>query len=236
MSNYDDTWGPFTKHARLAREEGLPDSLFQIREEIPDACQCEEWMDDLLTEYVEQSWQSNDYWIEQRSQKTLIMWVNLLFDKISDFATMINSKVSNANQKIQWERPKVHRCECENSSVLDAPVRSFFEGHFVTRNSALLIRGSASTVEAYLVPVDFLLGLSLDVLGEQIAKPALTMTIEDSTHLRITQHTLEVGSEDLIEVASVPYLARILLTELLRGEQAAAEREPYLVAPGHTQQ
>lgn len=154
--------------------------------------------------------------------RTSMVWVSRLFEKLQELAHAFNSSITDTAEAIEVCPPDVFTV-----SAFDAPAYHYdtrgemvFQTHLATRSTALLITGTGTKVEAYIIPVnllpefnhrppdDFLPALRIDLSAANV----VTVKIEENEGGEIQSEVIDFSFTYLIaEVLFRRFVERSLL-------------------------
>jgi hypothetical protein len=134
-----------------------------------------------------------------------------IFDQFEIYALEFNRTTQGTDLIVSCTRP-IRRTNQTDGTFTDAAAKCLsYAGHLATRLWALVVRGSPSKVEVFIIPAEFLLGFSVHSIDESGYQPLLVV---ESTWIN-NQVVWHMG-QTVISAEQIPALAKELFGDLIR--------------------
>ena len=212
MSSYENLWGQESHHIFAPR---LPHG--SVLEHVKTDCACDDWVQKLASSFNSSDTTDAERVTHSNTQQTIVFWIKQLFSNFNSIVYQFNSRADNEHLWIDCSDPQFHRVTCDEhrSDGSYESSKLYFEGHLASRNEALLIRGFADEIDAFLVPSAVWLGISMNSLDEHDYPPFARIKVNGMKDAIIHLSETKKERQLTIESSSIPLLARLLFSRLI---------------------
>ena len=148
---------------------------------------------------------------EDMRQHELSRWLDKLFSQFDILASQFNRTAQGTDLVVACTAPSMTGQPEITETTKDTLTEKVYEGHLVTRYWAMLLRGTAGTINIYIIPAEVLLGFSLHRIDESIYNPLLVL----ESSWKENQLTWHIGGT-CITREQISLLAKELFGDLVR--------------------
>ncbi len=148
---------------------------------------------------------------EQAMLSTAVKGLDIIFNEFEKYASQFNLTAEGTDFIVSCTHP-IKRTHSSDHIYAEADETGLcYAGHLSTRFWALVVRGSASRVEVFIIPAELLLGFSVESTDESGYKPLLVIEAEWREG-KLVWHM----DQTIITLAVLPNLAKELFGDLIR--------------------
>lgn len=217
MKDYETYWGIDSNHHQPVvpnfEQDSLGERLSSIRQR---KCDCSDWLQELAQNYNCTDTVGRQYRQERHTESLIVYWVRALFESIRQCADKFNQQLNSDHLMVEYVEPEFHRVECSANETLFAVQRIFYECHFVANRWALLLRGVDNRLDAFIVPSDVWLGLSINTIDDSQYPSFFRIDVDSDNGLRAIVFSDDNAAGNLpVDSASIPGLAKLLFSRLI---------------------
>lgn len=221
MKNYETSWGADSNHLIAAPRVDYNALAQRLAEVRAQRCDCTDWLQELAKNYDRLEMSKREYDREKHVQSLIIYWVRTLFQAIRAYADEFNLQLNTDCRMVDYVEPEFHTVQCSEKGHSTAANTIFYEGHFVTQSSALLLRGVDHEIDVFVVPSAAWLGLAINTVDDSQYPPFVRLEIDASRGLRTM--FCDLGTNGHFDSESIQVLAKHLFSVLIESSFERSE-------------